>query len=339
MRSQISHYINISKSLLRVPTYLLLCLYLLVGFLSGLYFRNGELELFSAFLQIVGCALLIALWYMNGTALNDYADYEIDQINLKGDKDRPLIVGLAHRNELTALASAYAISALGIAYLISFEHFILLAGLLLLNYAYSIKPLQISRRGGLAPLLLPLGYVLLPYLLGYGLVSQAVTKSGWFLLASLYLQFMGRIILKDHRDVKGDAAHGKRTFLLRHGNNTVCIVSGVSIAASALVITTIFDLGIFLYPIVVLTTYSLTMLYRLSKTSKWTEQKPVLAAFGRSMTGVTVVIIIVLTSLLWHFSRNENIVLAFGLTIVYLASAQQAFVYNTHRLATKKSSK
>ena len=37
------------------------------------------------------------------------------------------------------------------------------------------------------------------------------------LLAGLYVGFIGRILLKDFRDVRGDALFGKRTFLVRHG--------------------------------------------------------------------------------------------------------------------------
>ena len=40
------------------------------------------------------------------------------------------------------------------------------------------------------------------------------------------MSFIGIIILKDFRDVIGDAKFGKRTFLVRHGNKVTCIIAG-----------------------------------------------------------------------------------------------------------------
>jgi hypothetical protein len=45
-------------------------------------------------------------------------------------------------------------------------------------------------------------------------------------LAALYVGFIGRIVLKDFRDVVGDQMFGKRTFLVRHGRRVTCAVSG-----------------------------------------------------------------------------------------------------------------
>ena len=45
------------------------------------------------------------------------------------------------------------------------------------------------------------------------------------LLAALYVGFVGRIVLKDFRDVVGDRLFGKRTFLVRHGRRTTCVLS------------------------------------------------------------------------------------------------------------------
>lgn len=44
-------------------------------------------------------------------------------------------------------------------------------------------------------------------------------------VGALYLGFIGRILLKDFRDVRGDALFGKRTFLVRHGRRATCAVS------------------------------------------------------------------------------------------------------------------
>lgn len=338
MLALIQHYAKISRSLLRVPTYLLLCLYLLIGFLGGVYVHLGttdSLQLIPTVLSFLGLVLVMAFWYMNGTALNDYADYEIDLINLKGDKDRPLVTGIASREELANLAVAYAICAIGLAAAVSWGHALLVTILFLLNHSYSIKPLQLSRRGGIAPLLLPLGYIALPFLLGWGLTGWDMTRTSWLLLAGLYLQFIGRIILKDYRDVKGDAAHGKRTFLLRHGNRTVCVVSASAIVASCVVLLASLPLGMLGVAVVFFTAYAVSMLYQLSQTITWPKQKPILAAFGRAMTGVAVALIIALLSYVWAFSTQEVQIITIVLIGVYLWSAQQAYQYNARRLSPK----
>jgi 4-hydroxybenzoate polyprenyltransferase len=318
---------------------MLLGLYLLVGLLSGTYIQlinTDQLSLWSTVLKFLSCLVIIALWYMNGTGLNDYADYEIDLINLKNDPDRPLVSGLATREELSTLTTIYAVGAIAIALALSPRHAGLVAILLLLNHAYSVRPLQLSRRGGVAPLLLPLGYVALPYLLGYGLVGWEIPQRGILLLIALYLQFMGRIILKDYRDVKGDATYGKQTFLLKFGNRAVCMVSGVGISLGCLIQLIYLPMGVLRYPMIALTTYALTILYTLSSTTHWEQQKPLLAAFGRAMTGVTVALITALLTLLWRFSSLEIIIIASVLTFIYLWSAQEAFTYNSRRLTALK---
>ncbi|MEO8329985.1 MAG: hypothetical protein ABI586_08275, partial [Candidatus Nanopelagicales bacterium] len=52
-----------------------------------------------------------------------------------------------------------------------------------------------------------------------------ITPRDLTLLAGLYVAFVGRILLKDFRDVTGDEMFGKRTFLLRHGRRVTCLCS------------------------------------------------------------------------------------------------------------------
>lgn len=54
------------------------------------------------------------------------------------------------------------------------------------------------------------------YLLGIFAARGSVGRTDLLLLAGLYAGFIGRIVLKDFRDVRGDALFGKRTFLVRH---------------------------------------------------------------------------------------------------------------------------
>jgi 4-hydroxybenzoate polyprenyltransferase len=227
-------------------------------------------------------------------------------------------------------ATSAAVLALFFSALLSIYHLIICAGLLLLNRLYSNKPARISRRGGLAPLLLPIGYVFLPFSIGYLAISDKITSSSLLVLAGLYLHFLARIILKDYRDVKGDKAFGKKTFLLNRGNLAVCVVSGLSLFAStALLFYGAGEwLGAFAYSLVILLFLGIGLLGRLSRTPSWKWQKPILAAFGRSMTGVTACLIFGLLFTIEPISEGTKALLAFLLVIVYVWSARAALEYN-----------
>ena len=337
---KIFHYVSVARSLLRVPTYLLLIMYLCVGIFAGIAVtatKPGLTELQALLFKAAVCALIIALWYINGTALNDYADYEIDLINLKGDADRPLVVGTATKPDLLYAAGMCALASTALAFYLGWQSGVIVVSLLLLNISYSIKPFQISRRGGLAPLLLPLGYIVLPLVLGYLLHAKHNSALFSMLLASFYLQFMGRIILKDYRDVVGDKKHGKMTFLLRHGNRVVCAVSAACISASALLLVLHIghQLHAFKFALISLTAFALVALYQLSEVDSWKLQKPVIAAFGRAMTGVTAAIITGLITSTWTVPAPTMTFMAVVLVVVYTWSAREAFNYNTQLQAKR----
>lgn len=319
-----------AKSLLRIPTFLLINLYLLVGMLVAVI-ENGVISSVSFSFYFIICSIIIAFWYVNGSALNDIADVDIDKINLKGDKERPLVVGSANLATVRRITIGTAVLALLISALLSLYHLAICAGLLLLNRMYSNKPTRISRRGGLAPLLLPIGYVFLPYSLGYLTISKEISSATLLVLGGLYLHFLARIILKDYRDVKGDKAYGKKTFLINHGNLAVCVVSVLSLFASTVLLFYGAGewLGPFAYSYLVLLFLGIGLLGRLSRAKIWKWQKPILAAFGRSMTGVTASLILGLLFMIEPVSENVKTFLAFTLVLVYTWSAQRAFEHNS----------
>jgi hypothetical protein len=105
---------------------------------------------------------------------------------------------------------------------------------LTVSAGYSLRPVRLADRGAVASLILPACYVAVPYLLGIFAVSASVRTEDLLLLAGLYVGFIGRILLKDFRDVRGDALFGKRTFLVRHGRGWTCAVSAVCWCAGTL---------------------------------------------------------------------------------------------------------
>ena len=111
---------------------------------------------------------------------------------------------------------------------------------LLLNLAYSVPPLRLCARALAAPLVLGLAYVVLPY--GIGLAATDV-NADWFdvrVAACFVVFFTGRMLLKDFRDRRGDAAFDKRTVLLTYGKRAtlgavlVCVVVGDALMLTVL---------------------------------------------------------------------------------------------------------
>jgi 4-hydroxybenzoate polyprenyltransferase len=281
----VKQYLAAIRSLLRIPTYLLMLLYYTISFLVS---RGGG----GPGQYLLG-ALAIAAWYINATALNDLSDFEIDQINLKGDRDRPLVTGALSQRGLQAVAVASGAMALALAAGLSWPAAGVMVVVLLLNAAYSLPPVAISRRGGLALALLPVGYVGLTMTLG-GLAGGSPSLSLAVLAAICYVQFLARISLKDYRDVIGDAKFGKRTFLLRHGSVAVVKLALICHIAAAAAGTW------WLYPhsplraagYVCLAAMAATFLDQLRSAPDWPQQRVWIAAYGRLVTGQLSVILL-----------------------------------------------
>ena len=113
---------------------------------------------------------------------------------------------------------------------------------LALNAAYSVPPVRLAARGALASLLLPLGYVAVPFFVGVLTVQSSVDGRQLAILGGLYVAFIGRIMLKDFRDVRGDEQYGKRTFLLRHGRVATCRASAACWVAGSLALLAVVPL-------------------------------------------------------------------------------------------------
>ncbi len=110
---------------------------------------------------------------------------------------------------------------------------------LLFSAAYSLPPARVSGRGALASLLLPGAYVAVPFLVGAYSAGPTLTPRELTVMGGLYIGFIGRILLKDFRDVRGDALFGKRTFLVRHGRRPTCALSLVCWLTGSLVLAAI----------------------------------------------------------------------------------------------------
>ncbi len=171
--------------------------------------------------------VVVVSFLVFSVTLNDIADEAIDRVNLAGDARRPLVVGTGSRRELGVVAMASGCLALAGAAMLTWPAVIVVGSGLLVSAGYSLGPVRIADRGVVASLVLPACYVAVPFLLATFSVRPSMGWRQGGLLAGLYLGFIGRIVLKDFRDVRGDALFGKRTFLVRHGRRPTVVFSAV----------------------------------------------------------------------------------------------------------------
>jgi 4-hydroxybenzoate polyprenyltransferase len=209
-----------------IKLFLLLCrpavLLLLALFAAIGAARGGVVNDLTRMAEI---AAIIASFLVFSVAANDLADAAIDRINLPGDRRRPLVTGTARQTDMVLLLACSAVLTLGVAAVLNVAVLITACCGLLLSAAYSLPPSRLANRGAVASMILPACYVATPFLIGLFAGRSAPRPADLVLLAGLYVGFIGRIMLKDFRDVRGDALFGKRTFLVRHGRRATCRLS------------------------------------------------------------------------------------------------------------------
>src|SRR5687768_11685354 len=134
------------------------------------------------------------------------------------------------------------------------------------------------------------------------------------LITALYLLFAGRIVLKDFRDREGDAAYGKRTFLLRYGERATCLVSlGAVAAGDALLIAALAErwwLAALLQPYVASVAL---MLYRLYKSSSRKDEQLSIGVGAKMGNGLLITLLGLL--MLANHSTDWATQVTFGLAL------------------------
>jgi len=178
----------------------------------------------------VWAAAALASSYVAATTVNDVADRDVDAVNHPKDPGRPLVAGTASPRDLHDLHVAAALLALVAASFVSTAAIALTAVSLAIGWTYSLAPIRLSYRTWLAPVALALAYVAVPYALGLAAAGVAPSPRDAFFGGALVALFVSRIVLKDFRDRRGDAAFGKPTLLLRFGKTATCAVSLAALA-------------------------------------------------------------------------------------------------------------
>lgn len=223
---------RLTLAMLRYRAALMMWLFLLLG----AAYPTGVVEFRADYLLVL---IAIGASYVCATTVNDLADEDIDRVNHPNDPARPLVSGGARRNELLLVNVSSALVALASGILIGRTGAALVLIGLVVAYVYSAPPIRLSHRTYLAPVLLAVGYVVVPYLLGASVAGR--TEGRHLLLTALICLFLARIVLKDFRDREGDSLYGRPTLLLRHGKTATCAVSFIALIGGDLALVLAID--------------------------------------------------------------------------------------------------
>jgi len=252
--------------------------------IGSFYAGSVSINTFIAFFVLVA-------WYLHAATSNDYADRKIDEVNLKGNKNRPLVTRSITKRNLWILHIVAGFASLLLSLIYGPTALLLTFIVLLMDYAYSFKPIRITDRGVLSQLMLPIAYVFFPLSLGYWSVDT-VNPYPWLLLAGLYTGFIARLMLKDFRDVKGDKMFGKRTFLLRHGRLATCYVSEFFGIVSLIIMSVVISFSPGALIVLILGHGLASWFLRvLSKTSQIDHQVKLVKIIAKTANGSVIVIL------------------------------------------------
>lgn len=283
---------------------------------------------------LLRAGVVVAGFLMFAAAVNDLADVEIDRVNLAGDRRRPLVTGAAGRLEFVVTAALSAALALGVAATINLAALAVTAAGLLLGAGYSLRPVRLAQRGAVASLVLPACYVAVPYLLGILVVRDSVRSGDLLLLAGLYVGFVGRILLKDFRDVRGDALFGKRTFLVRHGRRATCRFSAVGwVAGTAAIVAAAAPSIALVATDAVLLAVALVLLRALSVDAGPHRDEALVAALAIIARGIVVTLLAHLATTGWSPVASAAVTAALGVLTLGQARVMARFGPPARRLS------
>jgi 4-hydroxybenzoate polyprenyltransferase len=217
----------------RPAVLLLMTLYLLLGLAQAGHANDYPLTLVTL---VVVMAFLVA-----SLVINDLSDVAVDRVNLPHDVSRPLVSGVA-QGDFALVGIVAAVVAVVTAGFLGLWIAVVVAAGLMIAVGYSFPPLRLSGRGIMAPLVVPACLVGVPYLVGLLAGGGRFTMADAALLAGLYVGLIGRLLLKDFRDLRGDELFGKRTFLVRRGRVVTCRTSaGFWVVATGLLLVAVPD--------------------------------------------------------------------------------------------------
>jgi 4-hydroxybenzoate polyprenyltransferase len=283
--------------------------------LLGSAFQDGLLKLGW---DHVWATIALGSSYVAATTVNDVADKAIDLINHPGDEGRPLVTGDATERDLYVVHGAAVAVAIAAAALIGWAAVGIMFASLLIGHAYSLGPIRLSYRTYLAPVVLAIAYVLLPYQLGVAVSGSAFGADDALFSGGLFALFVARINLKDFRDRDGDARYGKPTMLLRFGKQTTCIVSVAALMAGDLLLMVALEpswfIALSIQCFVAAIGYMLWTLWRADE--RWSEQIAI-GTGARMGNGLLILVLGLLILDARGASPHDEIFFALSLTLLF----------------------
>ena len=140
--------------------------------------------------------------------------------------------------------------------------------------------------------------------------------------AGLYVGFIGRIVLKDFRDVRGDRLFGKRTWLVRHGRVATCRLSAACSIAGTVIVVAIADRSLtFAISELVLLVATLLLLRAVADDRGHRRDERLISSIAICGRGVILVLLAQLTLVRTDMSSPYRVAVLAGLTIVLLGQA------------------
>lgn len=171
---------------------------------------------FPSILVLLSVALVMLFIYVAGTTLNDIYDIGIDAVNMPY---RPLGQNKISRKEAIVFSVFLYVLSFLISVFLGLNFFLIVLLYAFCSVIYSFPPISFENRGFLAQLELAFTCAFLPSYAGAVLVLNTfvIPLSVLFTICSLTLLFSFVFIIKDFKDVKGDANGGKNTLALQIG--------------------------------------------------------------------------------------------------------------------------
>jgi len=192
--------------------------------IAALSFASGWLFIARPAYDLwIGIAVL-CLIHSAQTIRNDIIDLEGDRLNAPG---RPLPSGRISVRSAATLEFCLMLAALSFI-MLSKPALLIGAGIFcIVGWLYNEKPFLGSHRPVASMLLLAFYFAVIPWLMGMYLSGGTVTAYGWIALLGFALSRIATSLFKDFKDTKGDAATGKRTFLLAFGSEAATKAAAV----------------------------------------------------------------------------------------------------------------
>ena len=186
-----------------------------VSVLAGQILASGRLPSLG-----VGVLGFICIFALTGSALilNDYFDYEVDQINVP---DRPLPSGAVSRAEALWLTAATVIIGSAAAAALGINVLIIAVILLAISFCYNWR----FKQTGLPGNLMVSTSVALAFILGAACVHVPFNKVVWTFSAMAFFLDLGEEIAGDAMDMEGDKKRNSRSIALVKGKKYALRVS------------------------------------------------------------------------------------------------------------------